>query len=188
MPGRPPAIGPTCTITAWPGIVTTRQRVSYTRGAMPKPPGKSGREFRSRISGWPESLNEFHLPILQVDGRPPTEEVDDCNELVMLASTDDFPGNPGQWTGQDADGRPHRHGGLGRDSQSRAEHFVDLLEVTSKRFLVDDLENIDKPMAAEHGESVVRIAVKEQVTREKRHDRPDLRLCGVRLSLTAWGR
>ena len=52
---------------------------------------------------------------------------------------------------------------------------MDLPEVADQRLLIDDLEHVDQPMAAQGASRrSLRIALQEHVTREQRHDRLDL--------------
>ncbi len=80
---------------------------------------------------------------------------------------------------------PDGRGRLRRNNQAGVEHLVDLPQVACQGFLIDDFENIHEPVATEHREAVLDVAMKEKVTREQGHDRPDLAPWGVRLSLTA---
>ncbi len=112
----------------------------------------------------------LHLPVLQIDGRPPTEELHDRDELVPLPAPDHRADNPLQRPVDDPDPRPNRHHRLGRDGQARVKHPVDLPKIANKVFLVDHLQDIHQPVAPKRGESVVRVAVKEDITGKERRD------------------
>ncbi len=113
------------------------------------------------------------LPVLQIDGRTPAEELHDRDELVPLPAPDDRTDDPLQRSVDDPNPRPNRHHRLGRDGQARVDHPVNLPKVADQVFLVDHLQNIHQPVASKRGESVVRVAVKEDVASEERRDRLD---------------
>src|SRR3954470_7665768 len=58
------------------------------------------------------------LPVFQVDGRPPAQELDDRDELVTLAATNDGPLDPAERPRLDPHPRPHGHDRLGDDREA----------------------------------------------------------------------
>ena len=118
-------------------------------------------------------IHLLDLPVLQIDGGTPTEEVHHGDELIAIPAADDRPGDPGQRTGHDPDLRAHGHHRFGRDGESRTEHRVDLPKVADEPLLVDDRQDVHQSVPAKCGESVVRITVEEDVTRKERHHRLD---------------
>ena len=122
--------------------------------------------------------NLFNLPILEVDGGAATEEIDHGDELVPIPSADHRTDDPRQRASRDPDLRTHGYHGFGRDRQPRAEHRVDLAEVADESFLVDDRQYVHQPIPAERRQSVVRIAVEEEVTCKQRHNRFELSALG----------
>ncbi len=114
--------------------------------------------------------NLLDLPVLEIDGGASAEEVDHGDELVPIPPADHRTDDPRERPRHDPDPRPHGDHGLGRDRQPRVEHRVDLAEVADQSLLVDDLQDVHQPIAAERRQPVVRIAVEEDVSGKQRHD------------------
>ena len=181
-------------------------------GCRPEVPADTPRHAATTLSrtladGLFENL--FHLPILQVDHRAATQETDHGDELIAFGSTNDLADHACERSSQDSNRRADRNCIFRADRQARAQHRMDLAEITFQRLLVDDLDHADQAVGSEGCKSIVDIAVQEHVTGEKWdnrlnfpalgratflehlgkvvHDSMDSQIAGDRLLLSGFG-
>jgi hypothetical protein len=166
-----------------PGVgVKATSRSPGKEGADPSGTGaESGREQTTRavIIGpgacVPASFRDsFDLPILEQDGRAPAEEVHDRDEVVLVRAPDDLADHAGERSGCDAHRRAHRNRGLLGDDQPRADHRVNLTEISRQGLLIGHFEDPDQAVAAKGRHPILVRAPHEHVAGEERHDRLDL--------------
>jgi hypothetical protein len=150
-------------------------------GCRPEAPAGTSRDAAttlSRTRGDGSFENLFDLPVLQVDHRAATQETDHGDELIAFSSTNDLADHARERSSQDSNRRADRNCLFRADRQARAQHHMDLAEITFERLLVDDLNHADQAVGPQCFKAIVDTAVQEHVTGEEWNNRSNFPALG----------
>jgi tetratricopeptide (TPR) repeat protein len=119
------------------------------------------------------SGDSLDLPILEQDGRTAAQESHGSGEVISVGAFDHFPDEAPERSIHDAHGGADRHRGLGRDNEARADHGVNLLEVSSQSLLIGNVQDGHEPVSPKRDEPVFVVPFQEHVAGKKGNDRLD---------------
>jgi tetratricopeptide (TPR) repeat protein len=109
----------------------------------------------------------FDLPILQIDHGATTQKTHHADKLVALPATNNLARHAGQGSGRDPDRGADGHGVFFRHGQARAQHEMNLAEITFEGRLVDDVEHAYQPVGAKRGQAGARISLEKDISRKE---------------------